>query len=173
VQPFYLRLGLESIRSPSERSAFLQACGLLDQKSARLLLTTREWRGRKTVSWMIGVRRWDEFVGQIAEQLVASELVYAGQGYSVALALIANQESASGLISYLERWLPEHGAFYDQHWAMAALVEVDRTRGTDDAERFMRAGGAWDSWVAAQNQPHVGLAPVGEIVDLLRNGDSP
>ncbi len=170
MQPFYLGLGVEKMRSPHDRAAFLKACSKLDEPTARLLLETREWRSRMTVSWMIGIRQWDGFVEQIVEQFVDSELVYAGRGYSVALALLASDESALGLTSYLERWLPEHGAFYDQHWAMAALLEVDRVGGATDSDQFTKTGGPWESWVAAQSRPEVDLAPVGEIVALLRSG---
>lgn len=169
VKPFYLGLGVEMMRRPHDRKTFLKACGKLDKSSAQLLLDTRDWRGRGTVAIMIGVRQWDGFVEQIVRQLVASELVFAGQGYSVGLALIANDESALGLVSYLRHRLPEHDAFYNQHWAMAALLEVDRAQGSNYADQFMGEEGPWESWLAAQSRPGASLAPVGEIITLLRS----
>lgn len=135
-----------------------------------MLLSEREWRGRKTVAWMIGVNRWDEFVPQISEQLIKSELVYAGQGYCVGLALIATEQAKDALVAYLDRWLPELDAHYDQPWAMGALVEVDRARTTGVAAKYLADGGLWSSWRDAQHaSATVAPASVTEIVSLLRN----
>lgn len=169
VKPYYL--GLPRVpEDPAALRRFLAACASLDERTAELLLTEPEWRGRQTVSWMIGVNGWDRFVPQMVQQLIASEMVYAGGGYCVGLALIANEEAQAGLVGYLDAWLPEHGSHYDQHWAMGALIEVDRTRGTSEAERFLVEGGPWQLWLAAQTGWNTdGPVEVGEIVRLIRS----
>ncbi len=152
------------MRDLTTRAEFLAACSKLDKRTARALLSEREWRGRKTAAWMIGVNRWEEFVPQISRQLVESELVYSGQGYSVGLALISTEEARDGLVTYLERWLPELDCHYDQAWAMGALVEVDNVLATE----YLVEGGLWDCWRKAQRGRNVTPAPVGEIVSRLR-----
>ncbi len=166
--PFYLTLN--SIPSnPESRAVFLDACAALKPSVAEMLLTERDWRGRNTVAWMIGINQWDQFVPQMARQLIASELVNAGQGYCVGLTLIANPQAQQALVDYLDRWLPEHDCHYDQHWAMGALIEVDRVRDTNEAERFLAPGGPWDSWLEAQRSWNIDSpVAVGEIVALLR-----
>ena len=107
---------------------------------------------------------------QLSGQLLESELVYAGQGYCVGLALIATEQAQCGLVDYLERWLPERSCCYDQHWAIGALVEVDRARETNTAAKYLRANGAWDRSRKAQGDGSImAPAPVTEIVSLLRD----
>ena len=170
VKPYYL--GLSALpEHPETLTRFLNSCSSLDERTAEMLLTEPEWRGRQTVSWMIGVNRWEQFVPQMVRQLLASEVVYAGSGYCVGLALIASEEAQNGLVEYLDTWLPEYDSPYDQHWAMGALIEVDRVRGTLEADRFLADDGLWDSWLAAQpgwttSEP----VEVGKIVALIRAG---
>ena len=57
---------------------------------------------------MIGLRGWDSYTERLGVLLREGELVYAGQGYCVALALIGTTDAAEELCAYLERWLPEH-----------------------------------------------------------------
>ncbi len=96
VTPFYLgSLRVDALKDPKRRAEFLKACSSLDTDSAHVLLDEPEWRGRKIDSWMVGVNRWEEFVPQLSRQLLESELVYAGQGYCVGLALIATETSAA------------------------------------------------------------------------------
>lgn len=176
VSPFYLhKLNVDAMKDPRSRAKFLKACSALDKRTAHMILSEREWRGRTTVAWMIGVNRWDEFVPQISRQLIESELVYAGQGYCVGLALITTEPARDALVAYLDRWLPELDCHYDQPWAMGALVEVDRALSIEGrpgaAERYLADGGSWDRWCAAQHRRTAPTpAPVSEIVSLLRNG---
>jgi len=171
VTPFYLRsLSADSLKDPKCRAEFVKGCSSIDTESAQLLLDEPEWRGRKVASWMVGVNRWEEFVPQLSRQLLESQLVYAGQGYCVGLALIATEDAQRGLVDYLERWLPELSCHYDQHWAMGALVEVDRALETNTASTYLAADGMWDRWLEAQGgRIFDAPAPVTEIVSLLRD----
>src|ERR1700753_123816 len=71
----------------------------------------------------VGIR--GKFVSQIGKLLLASEVVYAGHGYCVALALIGGEECISFLRNYLNQYLPLNGRFYDQDWALGALTYVE------------------------------------------------
>ncbi|MEM9405868.1 MAG: DUF6000 family protein [Acidobacteriota bacterium] len=144
------------------------AANELDTVSAQMLLETREWRGRMAVSWMIGLNGWHDLTEGIASRLLSSELVYAGQGHAVGLALLGSDVAASRLCAYLDHWLPKVECRYDQHWALAALVEIDKHRGTSLAAEYMRPDGPWEQWIGDRS---FGLAPVSSIVDLLGEGD--
>jgi len=63
-----------------------------DRELATLL--DSEWRSRLTASWLIGLDRREQFRAKIGEQLLSSELTYAGQGYCLALARFATTADA-------------------------------------------------------------------------------
>jgi hypothetical protein len=64
----------------------------------------------------------------------------------MALASIATAPAAERLTAYLDRWLPDVEARYDQLWAMAALVCLDRRTGSNYSDRFIGADGPWETW---------------------------
>jgi hypothetical protein len=53
---------------------------------------------------------------------------------------------------YLEVWLPQRDKYYDQHWALPALVWVDKRLDTQHAAPFLEAGGLWDQWAGANHR---------------------
>src|SRR5215831_5694446 len=130
VQPFYRVLlhgmfafdhGRHSIALP-ERIA----CAARAISDAQLcqLFEQREWRGRLTGAWFVGLTGRAGFVERIAELLLASELTYAGQGYCVALGLIGGPVCQNHLRAYLNNYLPLRGHFYDQTWAIGAFAQI-------------------------------------------------
>ena len=169
VEPFYMDMLHGNIlrRPVAEQSDFVRevhaAAEVLDEEAAALLLDAPEWRGRLAVSWLIGLRGWQAFAPQMGDLLLRSELVYAGQGFAVGLALMDSDESANQLHRYLDRWLREVNCFYDQHWAMSALLEIDRRQGGQYAERHLEQ---WAIW-ASHNGRDSPAAAVSDIVDLL------
>ncbi len=76
-------------------------------------------------AWFVGLTARTNFVDQIAELLLASEMTYSGQGYCVALGLIGGQACQGYLHKYLEKYLPFRGRFYDQTWAVGALAHIE------------------------------------------------
>jgi hypothetical protein len=130
IRPYYLSLlGANFIRACADDSSFslrvADAARAISDPEIESLLQIREWRGRLTVGWYIGLTRRSRFVDRIAELLLASEMVYAGMGYCVALGLIGGETCASQLRAYLERYLPLRGRFYDQGWAIGALTYIE------------------------------------------------
>jgi hypothetical protein len=81
--------------------------------------------------------------------LLASELVYSGQGYCFALASFGTPQDAGLLSEYLDRYLPQTELRYDQPWALGALLHIDRKLGTRHAARFMTDDGLWQRWAIA------------------------
>jgi hypothetical protein len=131
VRPFYLSLlhgNFTDGTVPKNKDLPSQLAGAakaISDEEIDCLLAEREWRGRLTAAWLAGLSRRSKFVAPIVGLLMASELVYAGQGYCVALGLIGNDECVGGLRSYLRKYLPLNGRFYDQHWALGALAHIE------------------------------------------------
>lgn len=110
------------------------------------VLLSSEWRSQLTASWLIAASARGDFVGQMGDHLAASQLVYAGQGFCVALGGIGGPEAAARLTEYLELRLPQVKCRYDQPWAMAALLCLDGRAGSDHGARFLTPGGLWETW---------------------------
>lgn len=136
-------------RPESERRAFLanlkaDAVSISDSDLAALLGS--EWRSRLTASWLIAAGKRSVFVPRLGDLLLASDLVYQGQGFCVALAAVADATSAQLLVGYLRRWLPQVECRYDQEWAMAALVVIDERADSSNAEGLLKPSGLWETW---------------------------
>lgn len=139
-----------------ERTAFLHAlykaaCEISD-KDLEVLLES-EWRSRLTAAWLIATDKRDQFRGRLTELLLASELVYAGEGYCLALARFGTDRDAASIAAYLDRY-PTSEYAYNQDWALGALLHIDQKRGTSHAARYLGSG-----------SPHP--APVGALCTLL------
>lgn len=93
------------------------------------VMFSSEWRSRLTAAYLVAASKRANFVDELGDLLIESQLVYAGQGYCIALASIGTAAAADRLSAYLERWLPDVEARYDQLWAMAALVPSTREPG--------------------------------------------
>ena len=129
-----------------ERSGFGRELGLSARQVTDrelTLLLDYEWRSRLTAAWLIGVDRRTQFRERLANMLLESELVYAGEGYCFALARFADESDARHLVAYLERYLPDPQCYYNQDWAMGALLHLDERLGTDFAGRFLTRNGPW------------------------------
>jgi hypothetical protein len=125
-----------------ERRLGRDARQVTDRELSTLL--DSEWRSRITAAWLIALDCRTQFRGRLGEMLLDSELVYAGQGYCLALARFGTDADADTLCAYLDKYLPQLDRFYDQHWAMGALLYLDERLGSKHASRFLTQGGLWD-----------------------------
>jgi hypothetical protein len=80
--------------------------------------------GGLCAGWFVGLSRRVGFVPLLSELLLASEVVYAGQGYCLALAVIGKDECVYSLRAYLDKYLPLNGKVYNQDWAIGALAHI-------------------------------------------------
>jgi len=98
VRPFYLGLlhgnftRGDELEGSDFRHALSKAANAISNEQIEKLLTDPEWRGRLCAAWFAGLSKQRKFIPIIGERLLASEMVYAGQGYCVALGLIAGDE---------------------------------------------------------------------------------
>lgn len=113
------------------------------------VLLDGDWRCRLTAAWLIGVDRRDRFRAPVGARLLESRLVYAGQGYCLALARLGTTDDADILTAYLDNYLRETKLRYDQDSAFGALQHIDARLGTHRAARFTQPGGLWQQWATA------------------------
>lgn len=57
-------------------------------------------------------------------------------------------DDAAILSDYLDKYLPRIDCFYDQHWAIGALLHLDSRLGASRASRFLDPEGLWDNSAA-------------------------
>lgn len=136
---------------PPARTAFLRELiadsGRVDgQEFAALLGTASGWRERLVTAWMAGIDGRTQQRQRIGELLIESRQTYAGQGYCFALACFATPADAQILSDYLDQYLRRPDLFYDQDWAIGALLDIDTQLGSDYAERFTTPDGLWRQW---------------------------
>jgi hypothetical protein len=130
VRPLYLSLLHASFLHKEESSDLAarisEAARTISDDQIGRLLGEPDWRGRLCAGWFVGLTKRHRFVQPIADLLMASTQTYAGQGYCVALGLLGTDECARHLHAYLRKYLPLNGRFYDQSWAIGALVRIER-----------------------------------------------
>ncbi len=114
-------------------------------------LLEADWRPRITAAWLIGADRRTAWRERVRKLLLESKLVFAGQGYCFALARFGTLADAEILVSYLDRYLAQPALRYDQAWALAALHHIDADLRTAYSSRYLRPGGLWESWSAANS----------------------
>ena len=108
-----------------------RALSTIDESIVERLLTADGWREQLTGSWFCGLKGWGRFEDQIGEALIASKVAFADQGFCFALARFADDKSADYLAKYLDTYLPQIERYYDQGWAMPALIWIDEQRNTE------------------------------------------
>jgi Family of unknown function (DUF6000) len=154
----YLKLlhGNALAMTDADRTEFELALGrdareITDSELSTLL--DSEWRSRLTAAWLIGLGRRTQFRDRLGEMLLDSEVVYSGQGYCLALARFETSTEADILCAYLDKYLPQLDRYYDQHWAIGALLHLDERLGSKYADRFLAPGGLWDKSATSRNDP--------------------
>jgi hypothetical protein len=154
VNPFYLQILHGNYRhsyNVEEQLRFNQQVkAVLPDFSTEIAtdLLSRYWREQITGSWFCGIKGYTHLGPVIGELLLTSNTCYAGQGHCFALACFANENSAAYLVRYLTTYLAQKDLYYDQHWAMPALMWLDTQLGTGYAAPFLTTGGLWDQFVA-------------------------
>jgi hypothetical protein len=154
VKPYYMQIlrGNFVHTEGPKREDFQQrvkhALSTIDAPVIERLLTADGWREQITGSWFCGLKGWKHFEDQIGEALIASEVAFAGQGFCFALACFSDDKSARYLMQYLDTYLPQTDRYYDQSWAMPALMWIDAQRATEYSVRYLVAGGLWETFTA-------------------------
>ena len=99
-----------------------------------------------TGAWFCGVKGWRRYQDWIGNSFLASEACYMGQGFCFALACFSDEKSVDYLCRYLDTYLPQLTNFYEQTWAMPALIWVDQKNGTQFSQKYLEPGGLWEQY---------------------------
>ena len=152
VGPFYLNILHGNYAfSLSDENFMAKATGALQKITPEVvsgLFDDVDWRSQITAAWFCGIKRWTQYEDVIGTKLLESRACYAGQGYCFALANFADEKSTNYLVTYLDKYLVQLDKYYDQGWALAALMWIDKVRKTDCSSRFLAPNGLWDQFVA-------------------------
>jgi hypothetical protein len=150
VSPFYLNVlhgnYATDLLTGGERERFnANVDNALSQITAEIALKLIRggWREAITGSWLAGLKQIPECQSQISKLLLASRTCYAGQSHAFAMACYADEFSAKCLVDYLDTYLRKLECYYDQNWAMPALMWIDSELGTTYSERFLSVDGLW------------------------------
>ncbi|GIH51692.1 hypothetical protein SAMN05421833_129100 [Microbispora rosea] len=126
-----------------------------------------DWRPRLTAAWLIGIDRRVRFRQAIGELLLSSEVCYAGQGYCFALATFGQSHDAEILTAYLDRYLPRTDCYYDQHWAIGALLHLDDRLGTHHSDQYLTTG-LWQASAFSRLDPADYQHTIDELCNTTR-----
>jgi hypothetical protein len=136
VAPYYMKIlhgnytSLKSLEQETFNRKVKEALPILNEIVVSRLLSGG-WREQITGSWFCGLKRWNQFAEPIGKALVASEVTYAGQSHCFALASFADDVSVKYLMEYLDTYLSKLDCYYDQNWAMPALIWIDTKGNTN------------------------------------------
>ncbi|RYG70793.1 hypothetical protein EON80_06865 [bacterium] len=149
VIPFYLK----SLRTlAKEGGAFEEACREATPELVRTLLAEFNWRGRQVATRFVAVRRFTELQPDISLLFLRSDVCYVGADYTLTLAVLGNEAAAQTLVTYLNYYLRQPDLYFDQHYALAALLYFDEQHGTRHAAPVMPL---WEAFIA--DKPHWNL----------------
>jgi hypothetical protein len=127
-------------------------------------LLPRAWREALMAGWWAAVVGERALLGPLGELLLASEMPFASQSATVALARFGadgDTDAIDYLADYLDLYLERPDLAFDQGWALGALVVTDRARATDRAAAYTAPDGRWDRWLAVGHRGGTTRSPGG------------
>lgn len=137
--PLYLRFPSEEART------FLREhLHEVDTTLVASLLTTLNWRTRIAGAYYVALREMHDFEDWLGKLLLRSDVCFAGEGYSLALAMLSSDRSVEYLKTYLRYYLAQPHLYFDQGSALAALMHIDKLRGTNHHQEHLSA---WSDFV--------------------------
>jgi hypothetical protein len=152
VAPFYMNIlhgnNVGNNADPAFVHTAKKALKTISPEIIDTLFAEVNWRCQITAAWFCGMKQWNQYAEIIGNSLLASRVCYAGQGYCFALARFGDARSAYYLAHYLESYLQQPDKWYDQGWAMPALMWIDEKRGTNMSSVFLGEDGLWNRFVA-------------------------
>jgi len=117
-------------------------------------LLAYEWRAQLTAAWLAGFTRRD--ITATASASCCWPAVCASPARDSASrwpGSAPNRTLNCWSTTSIDTW-PANDLFYDQHWAMGALLHLDARLDTHHASQFLADGGAWQRWADAAAPQH-------------------
>ena len=144
VEPFYMNLRALSKKKSKLTAATSSIAQEITPEVIAQLLGEEDWRTRTVGAYFCAIANMAQFEEQLGKLLLKSEVTFAGAGYCRALAVLNTDAGIHYLHEYLNHYLAQKDAHFDQRWAMAALIFLDDRNGTDEVEQHIEA---WEAFV--------------------------
>lgn len=141
VMPFYMN-GFSDLDKATLKS-FADAALKIDIDIVEQLLGDFDWRPRIVGAYFAAINQYSELEVIIGNNLLKSEVCYAGLGYCLALANFGTEKAKSYLARYLDYYLERSDLWFDQDSAFCALEFLD----SRESSLFIAK---WESFVSAQ-----------------------
>jgi Family of unknown function (DUF6000) len=141
----FLALSDEDLREFEEQS-IIASRSIKPQIVEALLLG--HWRESMMGAWYVAIKRLTQFKDLVGGLLLASERCYAGQTCAIAMAMFGDSGSVKLLQRYLDHFLTEVDCYYDQDWAMSALIWIDECQRTAFASPYLSENGLWNDFIS-------------------------
>lgn len=94
------------------------------------LLGDFNWRTRLVGSYFAAVKDHTDLIDIIGTHFLKSEVCCVGHIYALTLAFFNNEKSIYYLNTYLDYYLTKPNLYFDQEYAMEALLYLDKINGT-------------------------------------------
>lgn len=129
VSPYYMAIvpyggteWVESIREIKEEIT-IDVC--------LLLLGEFNWRPKLVGAYFAAVKNYTGLTDIIGNHFLKSEVCCVGHIYALVLAFFNNEQSILYLNKYLDYYLTKPDLYFDQEFAMTALLYLDKQNNTD------------------------------------------
>lgn len=134
VAPFYMKI--KNIWA-EQVAIFLSVKDRITPDIILQLLGDMNWRSRKTGAFFAAMMDQRQFIDVIGVHLLRSQMCFAGETYSRALAYFNTRESLDYLLRYLDHYLTRPDLRYDQLEVMQAVKYLDRINGTQHLDKYL------------------------------------
>jgi hypothetical protein len=124
VAPFYMTI--PAVNDIASLESLATASKEIDLATTTKLLGYFDWRPKSTGAFFAAVNNYTELEDIIGRHLLKSEVCYAGESYSLALATFSTEASKDYLRKYLEYYLQRKDLWFDQAAVFCALEHVDK-----------------------------------------------
>lgn len=141
VAPFYT---VRIINLPNFKSDYLKVKAEINSEIVNKIIGQNNWRERIVAAYFCAIENLVEFVDVIGVHFLKSELVHQGKGFALALASFRTEKSISYLKKYLDYYLTRSDLFYEQTYAMSALVWIDEKTNANHSEKYKSLYAKWE-----------------------------
>lgn len=96
-----------------------------------LLLGDFNWRTRLVGSYFAAIKGYQELIDIIGTHFLKSEVCCVGHIYTLTLAFFNDERCLQYLNKYLDYYLTKPSLYFDQKFALEAVLYLDKEKGTD------------------------------------------
>jgi hypothetical protein len=137
------------------------------------------WRTRRTGAFFSAITNQTQFIDVIGVHLLKSEVCYAGSVYCQALTAFNTTKCVDYLNTYLDFYLNQVDLWFDQSYAMEAILHLDKINNTncfdkhiDKWNAFIKNKPNWDKTITT-NKLEAQLAVIDTVKNYVSNKGNP